>query len=81
MNFDPTTRAWLLLLCLTFGTAGSIGYTAYLSGSSVVGACIVGLSSACLQIYNRLSDAPKDMAMKAKTNAPFEPIAPAPKVP
>lgn len=77
MNFDPTIKSWMLLLFFTLGTAGTLGYTAFLSGSSVIGSCIVGFSSAFLQIYNRLSDSPRDAADRAKSQPPL----PAPTVP
>jgi hypothetical protein len=72
MNFDPKTTAWLQLICLIFGTASGVGYTAYLSGASVVGACICGFGSGFMQVYHSISDSPQTKVDKAMTAAPFD---------
>lgn len=77
MNFDPKTKAWLMLILKMLGTGGTIGYGSFLTGSHWIGATIIGFSSACIQIQSQLADAPKDVAEKARTAAPF----PAPTVP
>lgn len=71
MNFDPKTKAWLQLVCLVLGTAAGVGYTAFLSGASPIGACICGFGSAFMQVYHAISDSPQARADKSKTNIPF----------
>lgn len=80
MNFDPKTKAWIQLVCLVLGTAAGVGYTAFLSGASVVGACVCGFGSAFMQVYHAISDSPKDKAEKAATSIPF-PVTPPPSKP
>lgn len=71
MNFDPQTKAWILLFTLVCSTGLAAGYTAFLTGASVWGASAVGVGTAASNVYHALSDSPKDKA----TKPPFPPAS------
>jgi len=60
MNFSPKTKAWILLLSLTLSSGISVGYAAFLSGASPLGACICGLGTAATNVYHALSSSPNE---------------------
>lgn len=71
MNFSPHVKAWIQLISLVLGTGCGVGYTAFLSGATPLGAAICGLGTAFTNVYHALKDSPKDVA--GKTQPPFPP--------
>ena len=75
MNFSPLVRSWLILIFLVLSTGLGAGYTAFLTGSSWIGACIVGLGVASSNVLTNLMKSPADRANEAKENTPPHPIS------
>ncbi len=72
MNFSPLVRSWLILIFIVLSTGTTAGYTAFLTGSSVSGAVIVGLGVASSNVLTNLMKSPGDKAEDAaqKTATP-----------
>lgn len=75
MNFPPLLRSWLILFGIIISTGLGAGYTAFLTGSSVAGAIIVGTGVAASNMVTNLMKSPGDRAaeIESRTNPPFPP--------
>lgn len=72
MNFSPLVRSWIILIFMVVGTGTTAGYTAFLTGSSVAGAFLVGVGVASSNVVTNLMKSPAD---KADDAVQIKPIA------
>jgi hypothetical protein len=60
MEFSPQVKAWILLVCLVFGTGITVGVTSFIGGANKWIATLCGLATGLTNLYHALSDKPSD---------------------
>lgn len=73
MNFDPKTRAWLILICTATGSAVSAATIAHAGGCNAVWTTIAGVGGAVTAVLHALMSSPGDAANQP-TKQPMEDI-------
>jgi hypothetical protein len=73
MNFSPLTVAWIQLISFVLGTSIMAGVAAYLGGAHWGVSCLIGVGTACTNLYHALAKSPQEKA--AESTPPF-PVPP-----
>lgn len=60
MNFDPKTKAWIVLISLVVGTGSAAAGVAAAAGAKWWGVLLVGLGTAGTNVYHALANSPND---------------------
>ena len=58
MNFDATTKAWILLITLVIGTGAAVTITTYLGGAKLWVSILAGLGTGATNVCHALSEKP-----------------------
>lgn len=58
MNFDPKTKAWILLVTLVLATGSAVTVTTYLGGTKLWIAILAGAGTGASNVYHALTSSP-----------------------
>jgi len=75
INFDPKTKAWVQLIALVIGECAGVAGASIAGGCKVWVALLIGLGTAGMSIYHRVTESPDDAEPSKSTGNYGGPLA------